>query len=204
MNHNYSEKENYITACPDVSVWKNHPNYFLLQHYKEYIHGSCCDIGCNHGACTLHLLEFRQVTQICGIDINQAALEVACELAAKASPSIPISYYVANIVDNKFDENTFDFIMSFHCLEHIYPDDIDNVVKGMYRTLKHDRFVLISIPYDHAYPDPQHVAFYTVDTLCDLFERNGFETIECMKDNRWNEKNLLTGIFYKPKNIENK
>ena len=197
-NKDYKEKENYVTVCPDVDAWKKHPNYSIIQQYKQYIHGTVCDIGCNHGASTLQLLEFRAVTSIYGIDINEEALRVACELATKANPKIHVSFCVGNIVNNPFPKNSFDFVMSFHVLEHIYPEDADNVVKGMFDILKPDRFLLISIPYDHAYPDPQHVAFYNVDTLCELFERNGFQTIECMKDNRWIEKDLLTGIFYKP------
>ena len=46
--------------------------------------------------------------------------------------------------------------------------------------------------------DVCHVAFYNVESLCLLFESAGFYTIEAMKDNRWNEKELLTAMFMKP------
>jgi predicted SAM-dependent methyltransferase len=89
--------------------------------------------------------------------------------------------------------------MSFHTLEHIYPDDATKFVKESLRVLKPGGHVIISIPYERAYPDPAHVAFYNVESLTKLFEDNGFDTIECMKDNRWPEqKDLLTGVFNKP------
>lgn len=55
----------------------------------------------------------------------------------------------------------------------------------------------MSIPYDRAYMDPCHVSFYTEDSLSRLMEQAGFETIECFKDDRFTEKDLLTGLFKK-------
>lgn len=51
--------------------------------------------------------------------------------------------------------------------------------------------------YVTARPDPCHVAFYVEHTLSTLMESVGFTTIECFKDDRFHEKNILTGLFKK-------
>lgn len=196
-NQIYLEKENYITRFPDPEIWKLHPNYHILHASHKYIKGKTCDLGCNHGACTVFLLEFDNVTSINGYDINMNALEIAYKIAISKKSVIPISFICANLTNLPIENDTFDFIMSFHTLEHIYPTDADNVVKEIFRTLKNEGYFLISIPYDHAYPDPCHVAFFKEDSLKELFEKHGFITVECFKDDRYDQKDLLTGVFQK-------
>ena len=43
-----------------------------------------------------------------------------------------------------------------------------------------------------------HVGFYTEASLARAMEAAGLETIECFKDDRFDEKDLLTGLFRKP------
>ncbi len=199
MSTIYDNKENYITRDPEPDKWRNHPNYQIMSFYKNYMKGSVVDLGANHGACTVLLLDFLpNITSIHGFDINYQALQVAYKTAIELNPVIPITFMAVNLLNIPIEDNKFDFAMSFHTLEHIYPFDSDKFVKEIYRILKPGSYFLISIPYNKAYPDPCHVAYYTVDTLCELFEKQGFQVIECMRDNRWNEKELLTGLFFKP------
>lgn len=195
----YITKENYITVLPEPDAWRNHSNYFIMNFYSKFIKGNVADLGMNHGACTMLLLDFvDQIESIHGYDMNYEALKVAFKTATELQPKININLIAANLLELPTENNKFDFIMSFHTLEHIYPEDSNRFAQETYRVLKPGGYFLISIPYDHAYPDPAHVAFYNVDSLCKLFEDNGFETIECMKDNRWqDQKKLLTALFTK-------
>lgn len=194
----YPEKENYISVHPDPNIWKIHANYKIMEHYKSYIKGICGDLGCNHGACTLLMLEFNNCTELYGFDLNNEALEVAKKSAHKIQHDNIDIVFQNDYLDNiKIKDTYFDFLMSFHTIEHIYPENIDNVLKEFYRILKKDGYILISIPYEHAYPDKAHVAFYNEKTLTELFESNGFKTVECYKDDRFDQKNLLTGLFSK-------
>lgn len=195
----YGAKENYITTNPDPEIWKHHANYHIIQHYSEYIRGACGDLGCNHAACTVFLLEWKErIHEIVGVDYNLQALDVAFNIAIKLDPQIPVNFVAANLVSLPFKDDKFDFLMSFHTLEHIYPCDVDCFIKEVFRILKPGGYMLISIPYNHAYPDPAHVGFYTEDDLINIFEKLGFYTVDCLKDDRWSEKNLLTGLFQKP------
>lgn len=193
----YISKENYITVYPEPSIWENHANFHIMEASKQYIKGVCGDLGCNHGACSLLLLKFNPES-IHGFDINFKALEVAYNSALKIKTDIPINFMCTNLCKMSMTDNYFDFLMSFHTLEHIYPKDAGEFVAETFRILKPGGHFLISIPYDHAYPDDHHVAFYIENSLQELFEKYGFSTIECFKDDRFNEKNLLTGIFKKP------
>ena len=169
----------------------------ILRHYERYIHGVVVDMGCNHGACTFLAAELQGVQQVMGLDLNEAAITVARQTAARTGKEDVVKFVVTNLCDlsQTLSDQSIDTVVSFHAIEHIYPSDIDAVVAEFRRVLRRGGHAVISIPYDHHYSDPCHVAFYVEQTLSALFERNGFETIECVRDDRWPEKNLLTGVF---------
>ena len=199
MSKSYIEKENYITARPKPSLWKEHANYQILNDVKHLFQNSvCADLGCNHGSCTLLIHDFNPL-QVDGYDINSDALLVANQLAQEMNITHKTNFIAANLMDIPVEDEQYDVITTFHTLEHIYPCDIDSVIKEMYRILKHNGCVLISIPYKDQYPDPCHVAFYDEKSLRFLFESHKFKTLQCFEDNRWNEKGLLTAIFEKAK-----
>ena len=197
MTQNYTSKENYITIHANPEVWKMHANYNILCFYKDFIKGKVADYGCNHGACTLLLLENNNVTDVYGVDMNEKALDVAYKTASEIDPKIHVNFVIASLLDIPLHNEIFDTIISFHTLEHIYPKDATLFVSEVCRTLKPGGYFIISIPYQRAYPDPAHVAFYDEHSLSELFETNGFQTIQCIKDDRWKQKDLLTGVFMK-------
>jgi ubiquinone/menaquinone biosynthesis C-methylase UbiE len=162
--------------------------------------GTVGDLGCNMGACTILLSQASaRIERIFGFDMNKDALDLGASRVASMEIPIPVKFVVASLLDVPVESHTFDFLVSFHTLEHIYPSDATKFASEVFRILKPGGHFLISIPYQHAYPDPAHVAFYNVETLTGLMEGVGLVTIECMEDNRWpNEKDLLTGVFYKP------
>lgn len=192
----YKHKENYITRDPNPIQWKNHPNNGVLNIYSEFIKGSVLDFGCNHGACTFLISENKNVKSVIGLDLNNEAINIANKTKKEIS-DIKTNFICDNIIDVDFND-VFDTIISFHTIEHIYPDDIDFVLKKLRNSLKEDGFFITSIPYEHSFDDgTQHVAFYNEITLSKLFEKNGFTTIECLYDNRHNEGGILTGVFKK-------
>ena len=191
----YLQKENYVTRNPSPNDWRYHPNYSILELHQQLITGKvCADFGCNHGSCTILMQDFKPASTD-AYDINQNALEVAVKTAEQHETHI--SFIHANLMELPCADNKYEFAVSFHTLEHIYPEHAPQVVKEIYRVLKKDGYFLISIPYDHHYPDRCHVAFYKEDSLMQLFESNKFKTIECIKDDRWSEKGLLTAVFQK-------
>jgi 2-polyprenyl-3-methyl-5-hydroxy-6-metoxy-1,4-benzoquinol methylase len=196
MIDKYKIKENYITRDPNPNSWRNHPNGSLLNIYSEIIRGKVLDFGCNHGSCSFLICENNNVTNVIGLDLNEEAINVANETKKEINES-KINFISENILDVTFNEQ-FDTIISFHTLEHIYPEDVDEVLDKLYNSLTIGGYFIISIPYEHAFDDgTQHVAFYNENTLSDLFKKHNFKTIECLNDNRHGEGGILTGIFKK-------
>lgn len=196
MIDKYKIKENYITRDPEPEKWVSHPNGNILNIYSDIIKGNVLDFGCNHGACTFLLCKNQNVNSIIGLDLNKDAIEVA-NTTKLNYPNCDINFICQNILDTVFTQS-FDTIVSFHTLEHIYPEDVNSVLSKLYDSLSYDGHFIISIPYDHAFDDgTQHVAFYNEITLSKLFEENKFTTIECLNDNRHSEGGILTGIFKK-------
>jgi SAM-dependent methyltransferase len=193
----YLAKENYITTDPNPDIWIHHANTKIMETCQYYIHGVVADFGPNNCSTTAHLFKYQFVKHLFAFDINNVALSYGYQMLSSLKPIIPFNLITCNLTEIPIDDNTFDFAMSFHTLEHIFPDDANKVVSEMYRTIKPGGHILISIPYDHAYPDICHVAFYKVDSLCELFEKNGFEVVYAMRDSRFDQKDLLTALFKK-------
>jgi len=198
-SHRY-QKESYITSQQSpLGFWEKHANRHILNSYRQHIFGRVFDFGCNHGASTYWLKENSQVTEIIGYDLNEAALSLARILFSEVP--LPNSFLSRDLADGSLLDLKADTIISFHTLEHIYPQDIKNFLKCAYHALNEGGHFVISIPYDHAYSDPCHVSFFTESGLIQVMEASGFKTIECFKDDRFNEKDLLTGLFKKIKII---
>jgi 2-polyprenyl-3-methyl-5-hydroxy-6-metoxy-1,4-benzoquinol methylase len=196
MTDKYYIKENYVTRNPEPEKWISHPNGNILNIYSEIIRGNVLDFGCNHGACSYLICSNKNVKSITGLDLNQEAIKVA-ENTKTNYPNCDIKFICENILNTTLTQS-FDTIVSFHTLEHIYPEDVNSVLSKLYDSLTYDGYFIISIPYDHAFDDgTQHVAFYNEASLSKLFEENKFTTIECLNDNRHSESGILTGIFKK-------
>lgn len=196
----YAEKENYVTVNSTPELWTDHANMCIARHYSHVFRGDVCDLGCNHGACTMLLKGVAPgINSIHGFDLNSQAIGVAnSNLVSRGHTSGDCFFVVANLLSLPVPDESFDVAVTFHTLEHIYPEDSLAFVKEVHRILRKGGHVLISIPYDHCYSDKAHVAFYTENTLSSLFETDGmFDTLECIKDERWNEKGLLTALFEK-------
>ena len=61
---------------------------------------------------------------------------------------------------------------------------------------------IIGLPYENAYDNTDsveqyHVSHYNETSLNSVMEKNQFTTIKTFKDDRWTEKNILTGICKK-------
>lgn len=192
----YLEKENYVTRDSDPEEWRYHANGLLIDLYKNLIKGDVIDFGCNHGACTFLLCENENVKNVYGLDLNQEAINVANETKIKL-PNHKVEFICDNVLN--FNGNMkFDTVISFHTIEHIYPEDIDIILQKFHNMLPEGGYFITSIPYETAYDNGiQHVAYYNENSLSELFERNGYETIECLNDNRVGIGGILTGVFRK-------
>lgn len=188
-------KENYITLRETPSAWEHHVNVKTMIDLSSFITGSVLDVGCNHGG-TTYWLKDQNISSITGIDINEKAIDLAKNNLSDLP--IPNKFVALDLTVECLDE-IFDTVVSFHTLEHIYPEDTDIFISNIYNMLKDDGYFIVSIPYEYAYHTTigEHVSFYNEKSLNEVMERNNFKTIRSFKEDNYSEKNILTGIYKK-------
>lgn len=196
------KNEHYVinTDVPDHLVIDNireHPNALAIHRYKDFIKGSIADIGSNHSATTLIAAENHKVTLAIGVNLNMASLDRFDKIkryateAAEAKTSMVCSNVLD--LDKHFDEDSFDTIMSFHMLEHLFIKDIDKAMYQMSRVLKQGGYFIISIPWEKQLGSPNHKTHWNDKTLSDLFIKHSYKVHECYQV----DDNHLTGAFVK-------
>lgn len=203
----YLNKENYIMKFDD-SWYRKHLNSTIINQYNNLLGKKCAVLGSNSGYQCFLIGEFKSVDEVIGFDINKEALNYGDVIIRKLfsqDVTNKIKFRFSNLMCVDSEDNYFDSIIDFHTLEHIYPEDLNQVINEKYRILKHNGHVILSIPYEKAFYSPteipiQHVNFFNENKLKESFELNKFETIECYKDNRigdfWGSL-CLTAIFKK-------
>lgn len=76
-----------------------------------------------------------------------------------------------------FEDSTFDSVIATEVFEHIF--DIDNVLQELYRVLKKDAQIVITIPFViHEHEIPYDFARYTHYWIVHIFQKNGFEIVK--------------------------
>ena len=188
MKEKYS-KESYITRDANIENWESHLNTIILNQYSDIITGRVADFGCNHGACTIIAARNTNIKSIVGIDINSESILVAENLLSNCSEALEVKnkvrYQVGDLTNlNRISDNYFDSATCFHTLEHIYPEDYNSVFSEWKRVIKDGGHFIVSVPYLRAYDDPCHVNYFDENNLSELFTQQGFEVIECYRDNR--------------------
>lgn len=198
----YLDKENYIFDFSDE--WnRNHNKVKIINEYNNFLGKKCAELGSNSGYHCYIIAEFDNIDNVIGFDINKKALEFGDienrkKFSTNISNKVKFKYSSLNNID--IEDNYFDSVISFHTLEHIYPEDLNIVIKEMYRILKIGGYAIISLPYEKAFPDKKHVNFFNEEKLRNVFNNNGFYTLECYQDTRMstNPNQLcLTAVFKK-------
>ncbi|MHA1833644.1 MAG: class I SAM-dependent methyltransferase [Candidatus Baldrarchaeia archaeon] len=96
------------------------------------------DIGCNDGTFTIKIAEAIQAKNMYGVDIAETILKMAEEKKIK-------TFKVdVNCEKLPFPNEYFDFISAVDVIEHLV--NSDNFLSEVQRTLKNNRFFLISTP----------------------------------------------------------
>ncbi len=187
------DKENYLTWDTNPLTWRDHVSVKTMENLSDYISGKVLDIGCNAGTKSYWLKDFN-INQFVGVDVNPESLVIA----RNNFHDFPFKseFKHMNIVEEKIDD-VFDTIVCFHVFEHIYPDDVPSFLSNVSDMLNDKGFLIMGMPYDKAFNDKCHVAWYKVDSLVEVMSKNGFDTIRAYKEDRYRDRNNLIGLFKK-------
>jgi ubiquinone/menaquinone biosynthesis C-methylase UbiE len=100
------------------------------------------DVGSSSGGSLGCLQGFRPEIDVFGIDISL--------LAARAGYSLDRNIVCGSAVNLPYKNNVFDLVVSSDCLEHIAPEDIDQMVNEIARVTKEYVFIRVSTAIDTA------------------------------------------------------
>jgi SAM-dependent methyltransferase len=151
-------------------------NRFDLQKKK------IIEIGCGQGEFLSILSEF---------DVNAFGIEYDQNLADKANKSGLVVYKM--FIDNKesiIPNGPYDAFVQFNFLEH--QPNPNEMLKGIYHNLTENGVGLVTVPsleyilkHDGYYElIRDHIAYYSEETLKLLFQKNGFDVVECKTVNK--------------------
>jgi SAM-dependent methyltransferase len=116
--------------------FERHLNSVLLREKADVLRGTVLDLGCNHGLAALHLA--RRGERVVGVDLNRAALRRAVSQAGDFFPGRARNVLFLNAMMQALPlrSDSFDAVLLFDVLEHIYPDDYDRVFPEIFRVVK--------------------------------------------------------------------
>ena len=140
------------------------------------------EVGCGKG-------EFLRIWK--DYDVRAVGIEYDQELVTRArNEGMEVYKAYADDADTKLPEAPYDAFVQFNFLEHQpYPNDM---LQCIYNNLTDDGVGLVTVPsleyilkYDGYYElIKDHIAYYSEETLKFLFQKNGFEVVDCHTVNR--------------------
>lgn len=140
------------------------------------------EVGCGKGE-FLKLWNDYQVRAI-GIEFDQTLVDLA------RNEGLEVYKAYADDANTLIPEGPYDAFVQFNFMEH--QPNPNQMVQCIYNNLKDDGVGLVTVPsleyilkYDGYYElIKDHIAYYSEDTLRFLFQKNGFEIINCKTVNR--------------------
>lgn len=186
--NNYT-KENYITK----DTPEDHPTKTFIEENSKYIKGKVLDFGCNRGNITMFMEP--HASELNGVDINQDAIK----LAKTRYPEY--TWKCSSLQKIDLPSTHYDTITTFHTLEHIYEEDLPDVIQEAARLLKLGGHLLISVPHKdigfitHAHD--QHVTIFDLNKFSKLFEENFHEV--SLEIEKYNTMQVINAVYKKNK-----
>lgn len=140
------------------------------------------EVGCGKG-------EFLRIWK--DYDVRAVGIEYDQELVTRArNEGMEVYKAYADDANTQLPEAPYDAFVQFNFLEHQpYPNDM---LQCIYNNLTEDGVGLVTVPsleyilkYDGYYElIKDHIAYYSEETLKFLFQKNGFEIVDCHTVNR--------------------
>ncbi len=143
------------------------------------------EIGCSEGI-LLRALQDRGHEAL-GCEMNKPTAEAGMK-------ALGVTIKTDLFEDLKLPDAYYDVVMSFHTIEHI--PDLDRVFAKIAKILKPAGAVFVEVPTGpEEYPNPDHVQFFTDESLKRLLERY-FEVGEIYPNHYTNLHGTVIGSLY--------
>lgn len=149
------------------------------------------DVGCREFFTYDYFLE-KYNLEIKGIDIGKKGLDYTSQ------NNKPAVYCDAHKLSNKYEEDTFDLVMSLHCLEHMF--DLPKVLSEIYKCLKPDGYLYFAVPIPSHNTGRGH--WYDIESTSSMEKMClsvGFEMLysNLFPPGKFREEKEMIGLFRK-------
>jgi 2-polyprenyl-3-methyl-5-hydroxy-6-metoxy-1,4-benzoquinol methylase len=142
---------------------------FIIDKLSKEKFNSLVDIGCGDGRLVKEIMFDFDNKNIQGVDYSKEAIKLANALNSNGA-------YIQKDITQDSDE-TFDIATLIEVFEHIPINFANEFVKGIYKHLKLNGILYVTVPHSNKPVEPKHYRHFTVETLVHCFEEY-FEVIE--------------------------
>lgn len=140
----------------------------------SYFKGNLLDVGCGQMPYRDYVIQNSQITKYIGLDID-----TAIEYNKDIKPD-----YIWDGKTIPFENCSYDTLIATEVLEHC-PDPL-SILKEMYRVLKYDSYIFLSVPFLWTLHEVPHDEYrYTPFAMRRLLEEAGFKNITINSGGGW-------------------
>jgi 2-polyprenyl-3-methyl-5-hydroxy-6-metoxy-1,4-benzoquinol methylase len=165
---------------------KSKVNYrVLIKHFRRIRNLNILDYGSGHGCL---LFKFGKSNSLNGCDISTESVKNLIRTGNYIGKKIDA--FTPDQAEEHIKDETLDIVTSSHVLEHV-PDDIE-IIRLLHRKLRKGGTLLLNLPINEVWNDPNHLRSYTEGDILNLLENNGFEIIDRKRAGRINGWMLKT------------
>ena len=186
----YQELNNYVHDF-SLAFREGHIYMTLLEENLQYLQPPVLHIGCNAGSTTALIGEYVD-GPIVGYDINEEAIRKASQQFKKKE----IEFRHGNLLSllDDFAYGSFNTVVAFDVLEHIYPHEIGVVMENLRCVLGLPGYLLLFLPrcgydtisLDTAYDDAHLMHFFNAMSVRSIVEPYGFKVVSLRQEKRAN------------------
>lgn len=141
----YTE-EYYLTGCTGYNEFKEsdgkklEPRFKeLVKHFPKLKNKKVLDIGSGRGEIVFYTLN-KGAREAVGMDYSEAAIKLA-KIALKKQPNEirdNCKFFVRDAKRTQYKDENFDVVFLLEVLEHLYPEEQDQILNEINRILKPD------------------------------------------------------------------
>ena len=163
----------------------------VVKNTLPSLKGTLLDVGCGKMPYKKYILENSEVNTYIGLDI-----ETAMEYDTIIKPD-----YTWDGKEMPFKDESYDTLLATEVLEHCPMPEL--VLKEMYRVLKKDGYILLTVPFLWPLHETPHDEYrYTPFALRRLLEDVGFRNIEVKSSGGWHASMAqMLGLWVKRSGI---
>jgi 2-polyprenyl-3-methyl-5-hydroxy-6-metoxy-1,4-benzoquinol methylase len=118
------------------------------------------DFGCGDGRLAVELAR-RGVPEVVGVDVVEQAIAFARAFAAPLGARVQFDC----VSVEELDAGTFDVAVAMEVLEHIADDDLGRIVEALWRRVREDGTLVVSVPTTNVSLIAKHERHYTEELL---------------------------------------